>query len=208
MKDYDIIPLFAKPLYVSKLSLKEEDFLNLYNFSKKCFEDKNSNIENRSKSLSILKDENLLYLNNIIHEELNNYTKNFLYYDNIFKITTSWFAIQKSDSPSNWHRHHNCMFSGVFYFNDGNSPLNFIQYDNSNGFVLLPTKINSLNNSDFSSFHPEKGNLLIFPSNIYHTIGKTSKNRYSLAFNAIPTGNFGFEDSQLNLNYDSDNYYE
>lgn len=207
MKDYDIIPLFAKPLYVRKLSLKEEDFLNLYNFSKKCFEDLNTD-ENTSISFSILNDKNLLYLNNIIHEELNNYTKKILYYDNIFKITTSWLTMEKSDSLPNWHRHYNCMFSGVFYFNDGNSPLHFVQYENSNGFKILPTKINNLNSSDFFSFYPEKGNLLIFPSSIYHTIGQTSKNRYSLAFNAIPTGNFGNKDSQLNLNYDSDNYYE
>ena len=54
-------------------------------------------------------------------------------------------------------------------------------------------------NSDIWKIEPVPNTLLIFPSLLQHSIlkNKSDKNRYSIAFNVLPTGRFGQGDSTI-----------
>ena len=64
---------------------------------------------------------------------------------------------------------------------------------------------NIFNSSDWF-IDPQKGLVIFWPSEIYHTVIETNMNnndiRKSLAFNIVPIGTYGKEDSQVTINYE------
>jgi uncharacterized protein (TIGR02466 family) len=120
-------------------------------------------------------------------------------------ITTSWFTRLEKGHAVDAHRHQNCLYSGLLYFDDDYSeapPLEFhnpftaftsynISEDNSNGF-----------NGNFA-LPPSKGLLTFFPSYLAHSVSATTsdKPRKSMAFNLHPTGFIGTGDSTLNTRW-------
>ncbi len=101
------------------------------------------------------------------------------------KIVDSWLTKSEFLQSSQMHPHSLSILSGVLYF-DECSPIEFrhrdMFYDHINFFSdpkMITTKIS-----------PKKGDLLIFPSFIYHRItpNRNKKTRYSLAFNTFFTG--------------------
>lgn len=119
-----------------------------------------------------------------------------------FKITTSWISKTPPGGYSNYHNHSNSFMSGILYFDeydDDSGPLELADYNfPSNTFKLVPTEFNQYNSRDYT-IYPGKNLLILFPSYLYHRIGinKSSKSRYSLAFNIIPSGAIGMQDSTI-----------
>ncbi len=123
-----------------------------------------------------------------------------------FTITTSWItSIGKGDGCF-LHRHKNCAYSGLLYFDEdytNAAPLEFrnplIHNDSFMfGFGDQP-------NPFTGNFQcpPETGKLIIFPSYIEHIVENNQSEhiRKSLAFNFHPIGFIGNGDSSLNTRW-------
>lgn len=121
-----------------------------------------------------------------------------------FTLTTSWATKTPKGSFCQLHRHSNCMYSGVWFFDE---------YEDNTGkfelqdpyllhldFLVLPQKDTEYNRRQYS-ITPESGLMVFFPSFLFHRIGynHSEKTRYSLAFNFMPTGTIGTGDSYVDL---------
>jgi uncharacterized protein (TIGR02466 family) len=126
---------------------------------------------------------------NSLYNILSNYTKSLLSKDHI-AIDNSWINISKKYNYNNLHMHPNSVISGVFYID---TPKNcgdivfyrersFIDYNLSHHF----SNINDYEiKSEIYSLTPFTGQMILFPSNMYHMVkpNKSNKSRISLAFN-------------------------
>ena len=109
------------------------------------------------------------------------------------KITTSWLTAIAPNATPTLHRHSNSWFSGVYYFQDSYSGLEFKNpierdIDLKNGKLTSNWKLNT-----------KKNMLVFFPSYLYHKIEKNTFDevRHSLAFNIMPDGTTGKVDSEF-----------
>ena len=110
------------------------------------------------------------------------------------KMTTSWLTSIKPNTTPIMHRHSNCWFSGVYYFQD--SPYTGLEFKNPiERDIDLVTKGSLLN----WRLQPKKNMLIIFPSYLHHKIEKNTFDevRHSLAFNVMPDGATGDVDSEF-----------
>ena len=112
-------------------------------------------------------------------------------------MTTSWIARTFPKTSSALHNHTNSFLSGVLYLN---VPQNSgdIMFENMNvQNVQIQTEEDTLYNSNRFYFSPAPGVIIFFPSNTYHKVLENNSNseRLSLAFNFMPSGIVGSEDS-------------
>ena len=200
-KNFNLTPLFSKLIYLNKIniSLKEEKILKKEIKKLKLKKIKNS--ISMSENIEILKIDKLNFLKNKLMEEVENYTKNILKYENNFIITTSWTTNTKINESSKSHIHTNSMLSGVFYVecDEEVDAISFTNF-NSSGWSLKPKEYNIYNSSKYT-FPVRKNLLILFPSETVHTVEEheTEKERISIAFNFIPTGLIGERDSTLKI---------
>ena len=153
------------------------------------------------------------YLLNNLPEEKEHFLKIFnsiknyhLKYENTeFKITTSWATCKKPGYPiSKYHCHKNSMFSAVYYLGDDPEeylpPLLFENFQSPNCFQVTPTEYNLVNATQWV-VSPRAGELVIFPSYLFHAIGtsENTNNRHSIAMNFFPIGEIGTEDSRISV---------
>ena len=95
------------------------------------------------------------------------------------------------------------MFSGIFYFSVNKEQLN-ISFENlqRSSYSVEPTEYNIYNSSE-QKLIVENKTLILFPSEVHHQILEniSEKDRYSLAFNVIPDGEYGpiNSDSRVNI---------
>ena len=96
------------------------------------------------------------------------------------------------------------MFSGIFYVSVNEQQLN-ISFENifKSLFSIEPKEYNIFNSCEQKIFVKNK-TLILFPSEVHHTILSNEMNddRYSIAFNILPTGKIGINntDEYVNLN--------
>lgn len=204
-----VLLFFAKPIYLTNINFDYNKVVLLIekiNFqSSGSKNQKYLNVENISQASEIkdtLKNKKFYFLKKLIMIEFNKFKKEYLKYENNFKITTSWFTKTLPNQTSNYHNHKNCMFSGILYIqaNENSGGINFINYNNNSSFQINCKEYNQYNAADYTIF-PKNGLLIFFPSEIHHKILKNNSNniRYSLAFNFFPTGYLGDGDSSINL---------
>ena len=209
----NLFPLFAKNLCVGNLGctqpelnliltmLKKEDYEDLNNVSDKFM--RGDDLCETSKNFYILEQECFIFLKNKILKYVNDFFKTKLFFNkNNFTITTSWIAKTPPGKLSHWHNHNNCYYSGVFYIDTAKEcgDIIFSTFD-SNIFSIQSTEINQYNSKVFS-VPVENDRIVLFPAEIYHKISKnnSNKDRYSIAFNIMPTGKIGHNDSCLIYN--------
>ena len=130
---------------------------------------------------------------------------NFLNYKNVdFEITTSWATKTVKGGFSAPHAHYNSFYSGVYYFEtmpEEGADIIFERPEETSSFLIQPdVEVNSVT-TNFCFYKPAKDTLIFFPSFIKHKVALHNIDdvRYSLAFNIIPVGKFGYQDSTLNL---------
>jgi uncharacterized protein (TIGR02466 family) len=120
-----------------------------------------------------------------LYECINDYTTNANF--PTCRISNSWFNIQKPDSSLQRHFHcggpSSSLLSGALYINvdENSSPITF---ENPNPYITL---IGTSRNDNTHTFRPNVGDLILFPSWLYHfsnEINKT-KNRIVISFNTI-----------------------
>jgi len=203
--NYEILPLFSKPFYVKKLNQIDDNYFNklLSVVKKQPFKKEDKIYTNVSKNYQILEDKQFSTLKNFILNEFNFFKNEILKYNNTnFKIVTSWLTKAKKGQVSRLHCHKNSMYSGVFYFSVDKKQLN-ISFENlqSSNYSVEPTEFNIYNSNDQKIIVEDK-TLLLFPSEVHHLIleNKSEKDRYSLAFNILPDGQYGPYDTDGRVN--------
>ncbi len=121
-------------------------------------------------------------------------------------ITQSWINHSKVGEEHHVHAHPNSIISGVFYFDADPAvdKITFVKTVNKD-IDLIPVQYNPFNSNTWY-YSVDIGQLLIFPSNLKHTVEKVlpstkRETRISLSFNTFIKGhiNPGIELSELIL---------
>ncbi len=202
---YYIVPLFSKVFYMKQLDIDTNKITSMID---NHFESSGTNtsidvdnITSVSTSKSILELENFSDLKKQLLNELNNFFHDVMNYESEFKITTSWFTKSQTSQSSNYHNHNNSMFSGILYLqtDENSGDISFEDFNNRR-YKLNVKEYNIYNCTEYQ-IKPIDGLLILFPSEVHHKILKNNSNivRHSLAFNIIPVGEIGSDDSYLNI---------
>ena len=141
------------------------------------------------------------HLKQYLHALFLGFAKEVLKYSNTeFAITRSWGTKVLPGARSYTHVHKNSFYSGVVYWQDfQGSSIEFERFDHSQ-WLVVPDEWTIYNSEAFSLDHAAN-TVIFFPSYLAHKINTntTDQIRYSLAFNVIPVGEFGANDSRVNI---------
>ena len=204
MNKTNIIPLFASNLIINQVDSKFNTIdINNINFK---ISGKNQSSE-ISDSLYAINDYPELGIE--IIKIFQQYTVDVLKLNNQFTISTSWFTRMKPGDSCKFHQHHNCFYSGLYYFDDyeeNSGDICFLDpLTRFNNFLIVPDDEQDLNihNSKEWQIRPQKNTVIFFPSYLEHSIldNTSEKPRHSLAFNLIPIGKYGVGDSTYNTEW-------
>ncbi len=197
MRHVENIPICSNTLFIYKLDIKKDLTLK---FKKEKFGSVEKPFES---SASIGEDLNVLRkykeLNKEIKKAVDKTLKEVLMLENInYRIFSSWITKTPPQSFSEPHNHCNSWLSGVYY-PKGNPGFGIKFYhDGMNQFFTPPKKYNIYNSHEWTVI-PKDNYLILFFSQLRHQImpNLSSEDRYSLAFNIMPKGNFGLVDSTV-----------
>ena len=175
MKHINNIPICSNVLFIYQLDVEENLTLK---FKEEKFVSTNSGGSLISKDSNVLK--KYKDLNKKINEAITTTLEKTLMLENInYKIFSSWLTKAKPKTSSDSHMHSNSWLSGVYYpKGDPGFSIKFF-YDNTSPF--------------FTNY------LILFFSQLRHKImpNNSTNNRFSLAFNILPKGQFGEIDSKV-----------
>jgi uncharacterized protein (TIGR02466 family) len=181
--------LFSTPIFQSKLDVPEFITDHLRN-------QKVEKVFGGYKSEENILDHPLLERpKTFLMRKVNTFFHNVCGYSDSVKleIVCSWINLHK---PGNWahsHSHLNSIVSGVWYISttEKTGSISFLRdnllFGSSISFDV--NDINSHNQQDYS-FNPRSGDVLIFPSNLIHSVNPNLDecDRISIAFNCIARG--------------------
>tara|TARA_B100001250_G_C19477692_1_gene647321 strand:+ start:70 stop:678 length:609 start_codon:yes stop_codon:yes gene_type:complete len=191
--------LFPVPIYYENCNF---DYTEEYEFLKKEPNDtRYSNIPNWKKQTSadtfLLRKPELKRLRDWIEITLDTCVKNIYKSQTELYITQSWWNIVEPGGCHPEHYHPNSIISGVWYpeVTMGQTPsIHFCNFQKPN-IIQLNLDSRNLYNSDMMEAPVQSGNLILFPSNLFHGVkpNMTDKNRYSLSFNTWTHNDLGNE---------------
>jgi len=194
----EVIPLFATPLYRSKIRLdsqlqqqvRSQEFVPFSTGNGLC-----------TGNHYLLDQEVFAGLRSEIMEHVRVYTRDLLAVaDHIeLYITNSWATCHKSGDHSQRHQHSNSLISGIVYIDVDalSGRLRFFKPDNwANlwpGAVDLDSSAYNIYNSKFWEIEPVNGDIVLFPSQLNHgvTASTSPRDRYVVAFNLFARGHVG-----------------
>ena len=195
----ELLQIFPRPVLIlpyEKPISKELEFIRTLEWA---IQKANGNF--KSKDTYILQKEELKDIKNFIVETVDKYCEKILNTKQRLVITQSWFNKNPTGSKHHEHVHPNSIISGVMYFQIDQTlpPIQFSK-SNQDGVKLDPIKYNVLN-SDTFLLPCKPGELLLFPSNLRHSvpINTGMPDRISLSFNTFSIDALGSEDSLTHL---------
>jgi uncharacterized protein (TIGR02466 family) len=200
----EAIPLFPTPIFRSSIEISE-DLKSLIKDNE--FERMPNDSAWYTKNKYLLNSQKLIALKEKIVENLNYYVYNVLEIQpNItFKLLTSWAVKMEEGNWGHKHSHPNSVLSGVVYIETPPNCGDITFYKNHNNIFPEALTVeylqwNSLNSKAWT-YSPREGDILIFPSNLEHSMNTNTSNsdRYSLSFNFFPTGVFGNNECELKI---------
>jgi uncharacterized protein (TIGR02466 family) len=111
-------------------------------------------------------------------------------------ITQSWVNYTQPGQFHHSHKHPNSFISGIFYIQVSSEEDKIFFNKDNDGFFSIPTENFNLFNSSAWHFPVKNNQLLIFPSNLSHSVKHTTstETRISLSFNTFLKGNLGDRD--------------
>ena len=170
---------FNRP--VSPSELREAGF-------EKIFKNKNNNI---SENRNILEKDSYSFIKQFILDSLETYNKTIFKPKNSINhiITESWLNYINPGQSHHAHKHPNSITSGVYYFECLDK--DFIRFDREkHHYIEIEPSEYDLYNSDIWDFPVFTGDLLLFPSDLAHSVveNNTNKTRISLSFNTFLEG--------------------
>jgi uncharacterized protein (TIGR02466 family) len=202
-----IINLFAVPIFSDKLNINLDNLKKVTEGESYDYvSDGNYYITSNTR---LLDKQNLAEEKNAILKKAN-----YFLYETLnvskkieFYITTSWIVKFPKNSWGQKHIHSNSIFSGVVYLSTpGIGGEICFHKDNRFHNISYPTlelvydKWNTYS-SDYWKLSPSEGDIILFPSNLTHSVGKnlSDTDRISLAFNVFAKGEFGVYESSLKI---------
>ena len=128
-----------------------------------------------------------------IEAKLHYYVTEIMASEDKLIITQSWLNKSKKGESHHEHVHPNSMISGVWYpqIHEQLPPIQFRSKQQRD--VALSTKAYNTFNSATFMLPMKKGELILFPSNLTHSVpaNQSDEERISLSFNTWPKGNMG-----------------
>ena len=183
-----VVNLFSTPLLNTYLNVSQEVFEFIK--SQKFFRHGNGSMTNEyfleCPEMKFVKD------------SITNKVKSYLYdtcgiSDKIIpELVTSWVNLHRKDDFAHIHTHANSIVSGVWYLSTTENSGNVLVHTDNKlfGNILDFPRKDNLFNSPYCVFLPQNGDLILFPSNLKHSVApnKSDKERLSLAFNYMLRG--------------------
>jgi uncharacterized protein (TIGR02466 family) len=145
----------------------------------------------------VLENPRLSDLKTLVNEALNDYLKQIYHPINDVKLlsTISWLNFTDKTQFHHKHCHHNSIVSGCLYINAKleSDCIVFTRRATGENWQLQPNDYNAFNSNEFT-VPVNTGDLVLFPSNLIHSVPKTNHDymRISLAFNSFFSGELGF----------------
>jgi len=201
--EFRVHPIFAKGFLTCNLKLDHDLILSQIKkveFNKTEHSLNDSGYQSLiSKSLNILNDFESLRCG--IEDSLNYYIRSILCFPNVgYKIFKSWGTLTPPKERSYRHSHTNSWLSGVYYPHDVDGGIVFHDPFPHHFQIDFPSEWNVFNSKTWN-FTPQKGDLIIFPSYLEHSVKTNTSeyDRYSVAFNVHPIGTYGEGDSEITM---------
>lgn len=188
MKTFEFWPIV---LYANEIKINSKWLDFVKNIAFRRMDIGNGNI---SENIKILNEERLSDLKQEIENNLKNYCENVLKIKHKFNITTSWCVKQNTGDWGQPHEHKNSLISGVYYLKTPENSGDLFFHRNVNHLLSANLAFETLEdtniNNDLIKFNVKEGMIIIFPSNVFHSIGKTNSidSRYCIAFNSYIVG--------------------
>jgi uncharacterized protein (TIGR02466 family) len=157
------------------------------------------------ETLYVLERPEFKLLKEEVLKKIYEYTRDVMKWSCDFEITTSWFNENEPGDSSHSHCHTNALISGVLYLraNPDSGNITFTDWSYKQ-IKPVPTEY-YIHNTQNWTYAPENKMILMFPSDLWHEVeeNKSSENRYSLAFNVMPVGTIGNDntDSHAKIKY-------
>ena len=183
--------IFATPFYFNKIEFDDDQVKDAIN-NTKCLGAMSLDEYVLDTQFKFLFDP----ISNVVSEVMNElgFTE--------FNIFSSWMTKTMIGHRHGLdHMHTNSFLSGVLYLTDKASPIIFRHPLPWRWQSKLDDKNDGMLTSNQYVFSPSKGDVVIFPSHVHHLImpHKNPIPRCSIAFNVVPTGQYGARDSNINV---------
>lgn len=205
-----VLDLFPTPVLITKI---EDVFSEEIEFLK-TIPDTNELKSNPEREEGpgydyVLKYDNLKNLRTTLNDLGNHFSRKYLSIESKLAFQQSW--VNNKTCGTDFHRHKNCVVSGVFYFGDEYSKyFVFHKPDTHSGYMLEPEVIESEFDANpytrtQTAILPEKNMVILFPSYVPHGVVQTREDdtvlHQSLAFNLVPKNNLGHRHRLNQFNY-------
>lgn len=152
------------------------------------------NTENSiSKDKAVLDDPDFSELKEFINTSIKQYLDEVYCEQTELRITESWLNRTKNGESHHYHCHPNSYISGVFYIKTTDEDkIMFHNLDHRiNYYQPIINKWNEVNSQSWWLPTPQNS-LILFRSDLYHSVPKTSTDeRISLSFNTFMVNSFG-----------------
>jgi len=195
-----LLQIFTTPITITKYEgslTKELKYINTLEWFAQ-----RDNDSIKSKDSYLLKHKEFKGIKDFINKCINKFTKNIYQSDQKLVVTQCWLNKNPKGSSHHEHCHPNSIVSGVFYFKQ-NSTLPPIKFSKTlqHGIRLNPKKYNNFN-SDTFFLSCTDGELILFPSNLNHSVPLNTGNeeRVSMSFNTFSIDTLGLENDLTELN--------
>lgn len=203
----DILGIFPTPLYVSQLEILNEEELSVVNeYENKIVENTDGGKNFISEDTDVLNNLKLKNLKQKINIRIEDYFKKIICTNDFVEpyITQSWLNFNYQNTSHNEHIHRNSIISGVYYVKCQNN-LDSITFVKNRQETFAFGEIYNYNDFNSTSFSIKvrQGLLIIFPSNLIHTVdlNKFNNTRISLPFNVFVSGTIGKKRSLTQLTF-------
>ena len=189
-----IMNLFPVPVYFENCNF---DYTEEFEFLKKQPNRINDSIRQTSADTFLLRKQELKRLKDWIEITLDTFVKNVYKSQTELYITQSWLNTIGFGGGLSAHHHPNSIISGVWYpeITMKQTPSIYFCNFQKPSNILLNVDDTTLYNSDTMYAPIKSGNLILFPSNLFHGVKPNTidKNRYSLSFNTWTHNDLGNE---------------
>ena len=196
--------IFPTQIYIDNIKIEDLDNNKFLDFCKKTdFYTTNAGFNsNASINQNLLENDLFKKLKLNILSCAKKYLKNMGHIFEDLQFSNSWATKTEPKGFSQFHCHKNSYISGTYYM-EKSSMLSLENFYIKQWFFSPLIKFDEKNNNTFKciNFKPEAKSIILFPSFLDHRVmpNKSNKNRYSIAFNIIPKGEFGDETMKLYL---------
>ena len=152
-----------------------------------------ASLNRQSEDTFILDKPEMSRVRQFIDSKIKGFANNIMGSDSEMVITQSWLNKNGKGESHHEHKHPNSMISGVWYpqIHEKLPPIEF-KTSQQRDITLSIKKFNLFNSASFM-LPLKKGELILFPSNLSHSVpaNQSDEERISLSFNTWCTGSLG-----------------